>query len=187
MSAFFLAFLGVLLTSIGSRDQLLVAHLAGKLGRSNALLAVGWAISIVSAAVMAWGGHAVAGMLAPSAKSMLVAMALFLAAIELAWKIPDFTAREPTRSLFPIAAVLLVRQLSDAGRFLVFAIAAAAPAAILSGIGGAIGGGAAITLGWLGAEQWAARPVVRWLRLALAALVLVAATIIALSARGLVN
>ncbi|MXP14880.1 hypothetical protein GRI44_08995 [Altererythrobacter confluentis] len=191
MPSFFLAFLAVLATSLGSRDQLLVASLAGRLGRSTGLLVTGWAVSTVSAGVMAWAGHTIGVMLAPSAKSMLVAMALLLAAAELGWKIRPFTAREPTRSLFAISAVLLARQMSDAGRFLVFAIAAAAPAtplaAALVAMGGAIGGGAALTLGWIAGDQRLAAAPLGWARKILAFALLLAAALIALSIRGLLG
>ncbi|MDZ4307526.1 hypothetical protein [Allopontixanthobacter sp.] len=186
MPSFFLAFVAALLTSTGSRDQVLVARLSERLGRAYGLLTAGWLVAALSAGVMAWAGHAVAQLLPPEGKTMLVAIALVLAAAELAWPNRMVPLMDPTRSLGAIALVLLSRQLGDAGRFLIFAIAAATGAPVLAGIGGALAGGAAVTIGWMaGAELEQALPLQK-IRLALAIVVLIFGVFIGLSARGLV-
>jgi hypothetical protein len=87
---------------------------------------------------------------------------------------------------FFIALVLLARQVSDGPRFVIFALAASSGAPLLTGVGGAVGGAAAIALGWsLGAalERLPLRPV----RLALGTIIVVAAIVIGLTARGIVG
>lgn len=185
MPSFFLAFVGALLTSIGSRDQLLVAQLSARLGRGYGLLAAGWMVAALSALVMAWAGQAAAQILPPEGKTMLVAIALLLAAVELAWHNRTAALREPTRSLGAIALVLLSRQLGDAGRFLIFAIAAATGAPLLAGIGGALAGGAAVTIGWYAKADLEKALPLRKIRLGLAAIVLLVGVLIGLTARGL--
>ena len=60
---------------------------------------------------------------------------------------------EPTHSLGATAIVLLAHQLTDAARFLVFAIAVATAAPIPAGLGGAVGGSATVAAGWLFAAE----------------------------------
>lgn len=187
MPSFFLAFLAALLTSIGSRDQLLVAHLSARLGRNVSLLVIGWLSAICTAAAMAWAGQAVAQILPPEGKTMLVAIAMLLAAVELAWPNSGKQAKEPTRSLVAITLVLFSRQFGDAARFLVFAIAAATGAPVLAGIGGAVGGVVAITIGWMAGEELERALPLRMIRSVLAGIVLLAGLIIGLSARGLIS
>jgi putative Ca2+/H+ antiporter (TMEM165/GDT1 family) len=184
MPSFFLALIAVLLTSIGSRDQVLVAQLSARLGRNPGLLVAGWLVAIISACVMAWAGHVAAQILPPEGKTMLVAIAMLLAAVELFWPTTRKAANEPTRSLFAITLVLLSRQFGDAGRFLVFAIAASTGAPLLAAIGGALGGGAALTIGWIAAEDLE-KMSLRKVRLLLAGAVLLGGLVIGLNARGL--
>lgn len=188
MPSFFLSLIAVLLTSMGSRDQLLVAQLSASLGRNIGLLVTGWLSAIAAAAAMAWAGQAAAQILPPEGKTMLVAIAMLLAGVELAWPNRGKPVKEPTRSLFAVALVLFSRQLGDAAGFLVFALAAATGSSLLAGVGGALGGGIAVTIGWMaGRELSARRALLRMLRVALAAIVLLAGVIIGLSARGLIG
>jgi len=62
---------------------------------------------------------------------------------------PKFTAKEPTRSLFAAALVLLMHQAADAARFITFAIALLTYAPIPAAVGGAMGTAFALTMGWL--------------------------------------
>ncbi len=187
MPSFFLAFIAVLATSIGSRDQLLVAQLSRRLGRSCGLLVAGWLIAIVTAGIMAWAGRAAAQILPAEGKTMLVAIALLLAGAELAWPNRVKAAKEPTRSLGAIALVLFSRQMGDAGRFLIFAIAAATGAPVLAAAGGSLGACAAVTMGWLMAESLTDERSLRPVRLVLAGIILLAGVIIGLTARGLIG
>ena len=62
-------------------------------------------------------------------KTMFVAAALAVAAIELAWPMRKKPPREPTRSLGAIALVLGAGQVTDAARFLVLALLVLSPIA----------------------------------------------------------
>lgn len=187
MPSFFLAFIAALVTSIGSRDQLLISQLSRRLGRSYVLLFTGWLVAIVTACIMAWAGQAAAQILPPEGKAMLVAIAMVLAGVELAWPNRVVAAKEPTRSLGAIALVLFSRQLCDAGRFLIFAIASATGSPVLAAIGGALGGGGAVTIGWLMAQSLEVERPLSPVRLLLAGIILLLGMLIGLSARGLID
>ncbi|MXO74621.1 hypothetical protein GRI40_05215 [Altererythrobacter aerius] len=185
MASFLLAFVSVLAVSLGGKDQLLVARLADRLGRNGGLLAVGVLASLLSAFAMAIAGLALALSLPEAAADMLVALALLLAAVELAWhrqpRLPD----EPTRSLFATCVVLVVRQVGDAARFLVFAFAAGG-SAWLAGAGGALGGAAAMALTVAMGEELRRWPL-RALRIALATILAIVGIVAGLEARGLIG
>ena len=186
MSAFLFSLVAVFLTSLGSRDQILIARLSGALGRNYALLVLGWLIAVATAIVMTAAGAHIGAMLPGPAKTMLAAFALIMASAELAWPNRVRKPAEPTRSLGAIGIVLLARQIGDASRFLIFAFAAGAGLSWFAGAGGAIGGMAAVFLGWaLRSDLEAALPL-RTIRIVLAVVVGMAAAVIALSARGLV-
>lgn len=186
MPSFLFAFALVLLASAGSREQRLAAALGERLGPGG-VLSAGVLASVISAAFMAWAGAAVAAMLGVSAKPMLVAFALLAAAAELAWPAKLRLPGEPTRSLGAIFIVLLARQLGDAPRFLVFALAAATGVPWLAGLGGALGGIAALGAGYAAGEQLLAHPGLRWVRFSLAAAMLFAALYIGFLARGIID
>ncbi|PKP66174.1 MAG: hypothetical protein CVT87_01525, partial [Alphaproteobacteria bacterium HGW-Alphaproteobacteria-9] len=87
MDGFLLALLLVFALALGGRDQWLVAQLADALERSAPLLVIGVMTATISAAVMAWIGAGFAALLPHRAAQMLVAFALGLAALELAWPV----------------------------------------------------------------------------------------------------
>lgn len=183
MDSFLLALLLVAALATGGRDQALVALWAHRLGRSRQLLVVAIACACLSAAAMAWIGAAFADLLPRRAGQMLVAFALALAAAELAWPPRLPAATEPTRSLIAFAIVLAARQIGDGARFAVFALAASSAWPLTAGLGGAIGGSAALALGWAaGAETLARWPLRAW-RIVLAAGLAIAALFIGLDAR----
>ena len=171
--------------SLGGRDQLLVARLAERTGRGGPLLAVGLLASTLSAAAIAAAGLALALVLPEPAADMLVAIALAVAAVELVWPVKPTLPEEPTHSLFAALIVLTARQVGDAARFLVFAFAAGG-SAWMAGIGGMLGGMAALGLGIaMGAElsRWPLRAI----RLALAGVTAIVAVVIALHVRGIIG
>lgn len=183
MDGFLLALLLVFALALGARDQWLVAQWADGLGQSVPLLLVGITSACLSAAAMAWIGAEFAALLPRKAAQMLVAFALALAAFELGWPVKVKAPREPTRSLGAIAIVLLARQIGDGARFVVFALAAWASLPTAAALGGALGGAAAVTLGWAvggaGLARWPLRP----LRMVFGACLIVAALFIGLNAR----
>ena len=191
MDSFLFCLILVALIALGGREQLLVAHLSDALAdRSGApvkrpvpLLALGWASAAATAGVMTYAALALAGIMPARAAWMLVALALAIAAVELAWPVRIKPVAEPTRSLGAIGLVLVWRQLGDAARFVIFAFAVEATFPLTALIGGALGGGAAVTLGWALGERTLARWPLRWIRLALAMGMIVAAIFIGLNAR----
>ena len=183
MDGFLLALLMVIALASGGRDQVMVAQWSDALGKGTALLSVAVLSACVAATVMALIGADFAALLPARARQMLVAFALGAAAIELAWPVKPAPPREPTRSLFAVLVVLLARQIGDGARFAVLAFAAWTGSPVTAALGGALGGAAVAYAGWsLGTERlarWPLRPV----RLALAAVLLIAALFIGLNAR----
>lgn len=183
MDGFLLSLLLVAALASGGRDQWMVAHWSDALGRSLPLLGVGVLSAGLSAAAMAWVGAGFAALLPPRAGQMLVAFALGMAAIELALPVRVKLPKEPTRSLPALLIVLLARQIGDGARFGIVALAAWTAAPITAGLGGALGGAAAVALGWsAGAGTMALWPLVTLRRL-LAAGLLVAGLFIGINAR----
>lgn len=183
MDGFLLSLLLVAALACGGRDQWMVAQWADRLGQSMPLLAVGMVCACLSAGVMAFVGAEFAAMLPGRAAQMLVAFALAIAAAELALPVRTAAPVEPTRSLAAIAVVLLARQIGDAARFAVFALAAWSALALTAGLGGALGGAAAVGLGWAAGAAAMARWPLRALRIALAVCLGLAALFIGLDAR----
>jgi hypothetical protein len=177
MSAFYFAFLAVLLAGLGARDQVTVASLSLRQGARPGVLLVGLATSLGTAALAAWAAASIAPSLAPKAGLVLTALALALAGLESLWPFASRRPQEPTSSLGALAIVLLAHQLTDAARFLVFALAVALAAPLAAGIGGAAGSAVTIAAGWMLPEIFADRRL-RWARRAVGALLLLAALIV---------
>lgn len=186
MPSLFLALVAAALLSIGARDQILLARLAqGRKGGGAALIVIALLVTALSSGLMAWGGAHVSALLPSAAKHMLVAFALGAAAFELAWTRKQAAPREPTHSLFALFVVLLARQLGDAARFTVFALAAATGVPVLSALGGWIGGAGVLLVAVLAADELADPARLRPVRWVLAAVCAIAAAVIGLGARGL--
>jgi putative Ca2+/H+ antiporter (TMEM165/GDT1 family) len=185
MDGFLLALLLVFALALGGRDQWLAARWGQGAGRGKAaVLVVVSGCAVMSAAAMAWIGAEFASLLPRRAAQMLVAFALGFAAVELALPMRRADpAREPTRSLGAIAIVVLARQIGDGARFAVFALAAWAALPLAAGLGGALGGAAAVALGWSAGEASLARWPLRAIRLALAGCLFIAALFVGLNAR----
>lgn len=183
MDSFLFSMLLIFAIALGGRDQVLVARLSSTLERSTQLLVLGGVCALVSAGVMAFAGSTMAGILPPRAADMLVAFALAIAAFELAWPVKLMPMDEPTRSYGAIGIVLLARQIGDAARFVIFALAAEATYPLVTIIGGSIGGFAALALGWSMGSDLEVKIPLRPIRLSLAACLIVAALLIGLNAR----
>ena len=191
MDSFLFCLILVAVIAVGGREQMLVAQLSDALAERSSeavkrplpLLFLGVVCAAATAGAMAYAGHMLAAITPPRAAWMLVALALAMAAFELFWPARAKPAREPTRSLGAIGLVLVWRQLGDAARFVIFAFAVEATYPITAFLGGAIGGGVAVALGWsLGAQKLSRWPL-RWIRLALGACMIIAAIFIGLNAR----
>lgn len=149
MTGLFLTLLATLLVGFGARDQVLVAQLAERQGARPSLLLVAMASGGLAAALAAWGGAQVAGLMVAPARLLLVAIAVGLAGLELLAMRPRAAAVEPTHSLGAFALVIFAIQLTDAARFMVFALAALTQAPLTSAMGGAIGAAAVVAAGWM--------------------------------------
>lgn len=187
MPAFYLALIAALVATLAGRETVRVARLSDGLGAGVPLLAVVWVASIASSAFAGWIGSALADQLNPAGKAMLVALALGLAAIELLVLRPPKAPREPTRSAGAVLLVLLAAQSTDAARLIVMALAASTGAPWLAGAGGAIGSGIGLTVAVLAGSELEARLPLGVLRGTVAGLLVVAALVTGLGARGLIG
>jgi Ca2+/H+ antiporter, TMEM165/GDT1 family len=153
MAAALFAFLAAAFAGIGARDQILVAGLTARNGRGWAVLAAALCVTWLSSFAVVWAAGTIAGELNNRAGLLLAALALALGALELAILAPRKAPQEPTRSLGAAAIVLLATQITDATRFLIFAIAIAAEAPRQALLGGALGSMLVVAAGWLGGED----------------------------------
>lgn len=143
------AMLGCFLAGMGARDQMLVAALTARLGRHGGLLLMGAISGALASALAAWFSREIAAQMAYPARLVLACFALVAAGGEALLFRPRFKAKEPTRSLFAAALVLLIHQAADAGRFIVLALALLGDAPIPAAAGGAVGTFFALLLGFL--------------------------------------
>ena len=178
MTAFYFAFLAVILAGLGARDQGTVAVMALRQGQRPGLLLISLASSLTTAAFAAWTAAMVAPLLMSRARLVLAAFALAAAGFEALWPFVRRHPQEPTASLSALLFVLLAHQLTDAARFLIFAIAAAQAAPVAAAIGGAAGGAAVPAAAWLLPESFADLRL-RQARRAIGVMLLLSALIVA--------
>lgn len=136
------------ITANGGRAQWLVARLSNDLGPSLGLLLCGLTTSGVAMGLSVWLGAMASAHFGSAALSAVAALALFGATGELLWPVRAPLAKEPTRSLGAISLVLFAKQVLDAPRLILFAVATQIPQAIVLGLGGAIGVGFCLWLAW---------------------------------------
>ena len=187
MTAFLFAMVAAFAAGFGARDQQLVAALRDRLGPSGGLLLVAIVCALVAAGAAAWFGALIGTTMSRDASTMFVAIALLVAAVECAWPRRKADPQEPTRSLGAIGIVLFARQLTDAGRFLVLAVAAAYAAPAMAALGGAIGGAASVALGWSLGEKGLGKLPLSTIRHVVAAFLFLVAVSTGLAARGLIG
>ncbi|MEL7188360.1 MAG: hypothetical protein AAGK17_02315 [Pseudomonadota bacterium] len=183
MDAFMFTMLLVFVCVQGARDQMLIAQLSDAFDRAFPILFFGVVCAATSAMLLAFAGATIAHILPTRASEMLVAFSLVAAAIELCWPVTIKRIKEPTRSSFAIAIVTILRQLGDGPRFIIFAFAAYAHYAPAAGIGGGLGGAAALALAWFIGERKLSRIPFKYLRPFLGACLFVAGLFIGLNAR----
>lgn len=187
MPSFVLALIAAALATFGGREAVRVARLSVALGARWPLFVACWLACIAACALAGRLGAGIAETLAPQGKVMLVALALLLAALELAILRPGKAPAEPTRSFGATAIVLGAAQLTSAAGFLVFALAGATGVPWLAAAGGAIGGAAVLSLACWARGEWEARLPLSLARFGVAAALLVAAVVTGMSARGLIG
>nr|WP_298930609.1 hypothetical protein [uncultured Erythrobacter sp.] len=183
MDAFMFTLLLTFIIALGGRDQMIIAQFSDELERTNGLLILGMACAAASAAVMAYAGWTIASMLPDRAAQMLVAIALAFAGLELFWPIRLKRMKEPTRSYVAIGVVVFLRQFGDAARFVIFAFAAQAVYPVTTIIGGALGGMAAIAVGWAAGKARLEKFPLFYIRIFIGACLIVAALFTGLNAR----
>ncbi|MFC3096832.1 hypothetical protein [Alteraurantiacibacter palmitatis] len=190
MTAFFLSFLAALLLGAAGRDGVRVARLSAGSGPATALgaapglvLAI-WFSALAASALAAGAGAWLAPQMPGPARTMFVAMALGVAALELAVRKAPRAPAEPTRSTGAILIVLAAAQITDSARFVIAALAVLTREPWLAAAGGTLGSGVALTLAALAGGEWERRLPLRAMALALAGLLLLAALMIDLSVRG---
>ena len=183
MTGFILALLGVALAGIGARDQLLIAALSARAGRRPLALAVALMTTFAATAAATWASATLAQTFPGPARVLIAALAFAMAGGELLLTRAPKLPTEPTASLGALALVLLAFELTDASRFIIFALAAATRAPLSAGLGGALGAAVVLGLGWqLGGDL--ARPGLAWLRRGLGLALLVPAVLTGLHALG---
>ncbi len=159
VSAFFLALVAVILAGAGARDQMTVAGLSRAQGSRPGVLVIVLLLALATAALAAWASLAIAPMLVAKARLFMAALALGFAGAESLLLVPGRKPEEPTQSLGALGIVLAAHQLTDAARFLIFAIALAANAPVPAAAGGAAGSMLLL------AAAWAAPELFTWQRL----------------------
>ncbi|MFC3101926.1 TMEM165/GDT1 family protein [Altererythrobacter lauratis] len=189
MTAFFLSFLAALLLGAAGRDGVRVARLAAGSGPATALgaapglvLAI-WLSAFAASTLAAGAGAWLAPQMPAAARPMFVALALGVAALELAVRKAPRAPAEPTRSTGAILIVLVAAQITDSARFVIAALALLTQEPWLVAAGGTLGSGVALTLAALAGSEWERRLPLRIMAWALAVLLLLAAFMIGLSVR----
>lgn len=184
MPALYLTLVAVLLAGIGARDQMTMAALAARRGRDPALLVVSSLVAILTACFAAYAARVVLTELPAPARAIFAGIALGMAGLESLVIVPHRDPEEPTQSLFAMFLVMLIHQLTDAARFLVFGVGVGTNAVLPAAIGGMIAGVVLVAVAW-GWPQLFARPALRVVRRLVGALLLVVAIGMALAQFGI--
>lgn len=187
MTAFFIAFVTCACASLVGREPILVARLSERLGQGPGLLALIWLCSALSAATAAWAAQTIAPMLVPAAKQIFVAAALGLAGLDTLLRRQRRLPVEPTRSLGAIGAVLFFGQLTGSASFLILALTVLTGEPLLAFLGGTLGSGTVLTLGWLAGGQWEDKLPLRAFQYVAGTMLLLAGIVVLLLAKGLLG
>lgn len=185
MPAFYLTLVAVLLAGFGARDQVTVAGLVLRQGRRPAVLIVAVLGAVLTAALAALAARFMLHQLPAPARAIFAAIALGMAGIESMVVAPRRDPAEPTNSLGALAFVLVVHQVTDAARFLVFGLGVGMAAPVMSGLAGALGGTVLVALAW-SRPDWLDRPAARLVRRLVGLLLAIAALVLFLRESGIV-
>lgn len=184
MTGFFLALLATLLAGAGARDQVVLAHLSRAQGARPTALLVGIITCALTSAFAAWASLSVAPMLNGNARLFMAGIALGFGGAELLFLSLPKAPKEPTRSLSALAVVLAAHQITDAARFLIFAIGLAVYAPPMAAAGGTVAGAVLLGAAW-SAPNYLAHPAARILRRVIGGVLLVAGIGLAFSVTDL--
>ena len=184
MDALLTALLGCFLAEIGDKNQLLVLALAARFGRDGAIIAGILAAAAANAAIAATAGAFLAPMLGSDARLLFLALALLFLGLGLLWPVkpPDPLAGWPTGPFLTSALGLFILGFGDGSQFLILGIATRTADPILAGIGGALGVAAALIPAVLLRDRLLRIIPVRAIRYGGAALTLILAAALAVSA-----
>jgi len=184
VSAFYLTFIAVLLSGIGSREQATIAALTRRQGRRFGVLATALLVAVATCVLAALAGREMLAILPVPARPVLAAIVVGLGGLELLFLSPRPATREPTHSLGALAAVLTFQQATEAARFTLFGMVVGMAAPVTAGLGGGLG----CLLLPLAAWTWPdliGLPIMRVARRLVGAVLLVAALAVFLSFRGI--
>ncbi|SFG47807.1 hypothetical protein SAMN05518801_13215 [Novosphingobium sp. CF614] len=184
MPAFYLTLIAVLLAGIGARDQVTIAGLAQRQGRRPGVLIVALLSAVLTAAFAAWAATIMLAELPPPARTIFAAIALGMAGIESMVLVPRRDPREPTHSLGALVLVLVMHQVTDAARFLVFGMGVGLAGPVPAGVAGMLGGSLLIAFAWFW-PHLLGTPAARWTRRIVGALLAAAALAMFLSEFGI--
>lgn len=148
MPAFYLTLIAVLLAGFGGRDQATIAGLTTRQGQRPGVLLVGLLCAGLTAAFAAWLAGIMLAQLPPPARAIFAGIALGLAGLESILFVPKRRPAEPTNSLGALLLVLLAGQVTDAARFIVFALGVGMAAPLAAGAAGAVGGAILVAAAW---------------------------------------
>jgi len=145
---FYMTIVVVMLSGLGSRDQVTLATYSRTHGKARLALVISVIVSFGTAAFAGWATTMIVPLIGPAARVFLCAMAIAFAGAESLAIAPRAARHGPRPSLVMLSLTMLFHQLTDAARFIVFGIAVAAQAPITAGAGGALGGAALVGLAW---------------------------------------
>lgn len=185
MPAFYLTLLAVLLAGLGARDQVTVAGLVERQGRRPGVLLVALLSAALTAGFAAWAAGVMLAELPPPARAIFAAIALGMAGLESLVLVPRRDPREPTNSLGALLLVLIMHQVTDAARFLVFGMGVGLAGPIPAGAAGVLGGCLLVAAAWARPDLLGT-PAARWARRLVGGLLILAALGMLLSEFGLV-
>ena len=175
------------LTQASDRTPWLAAILADRLGRATATIALLLALAL-NYALGVVGGRLLAPMMTPEAKLLLLALALLLAGLGTGWRVKRPDALEHWRLPAPLTAFagLFIMAFGDRMQFVVAALAARTPLPWAAAVGATLGAGLiGASAAAVGETGWLRLPL-RAVRLAAAAILIVAGAIIGLAALRLI-
>ena len=188
MDALLTALLGCFLAEIGDKNQLLVLALATRFSRDGAIIAGIMVAAAANAAIGAVAGAFLAPMLGSDARLLFLALAVLFLGLGLLWRVkaPDPLAEWPAGPFLTTALGLFILGFGDGSQFLILGIATRTAEPLLAGVGGALGVMAALVpVALLRGSILPAKPV-RAIRLTAAALMLIIALMLGVTAMGLV-
>ncbi len=182
MPAFLLSFVACMLVTMAGREQLRLARLASVLGvRAGLITAVGIS-AIVTVTLAAWSGSMLAIAISDASEEIVIAIALLLAALQLAVLRAKPAPKEPTWSFGAMLIVMLVAQICDGARLLVLAFTVHTGEPVLVGAGGALGSMTALLVASFFGGNWERKVPHRALSRTVGAILMLAALIIGISA-----